>query len=377
MATGPSEILYLAFQRAAQEQNLSLVHHPDLRQQIEFITRNPQNRACVRFIMACSLAKIHSPEVDIRKPYTEIGDNEAYSGRTYDERYILDFVLQHELPCNMTTAFLTPAFRNRYITLTPDINLVGRPPAIYTATLQLLDAVHNGRLSAEDLLAETLRWLIVIRDEKRDRMRSLLAALRASKGETSLAAEGIVSLVEQHAKLRNAGRLPVGSVAAVDKVAQDVLGERVWPLESHNAADKQTRSLGDLEITLLDDAQVVTSYEMKAKQVTKDDIDIALDKIIHYGTHIHNYIFITTQSIDREVVEYAAGMYDKTGGIEITILDCIGFLRYFLHLFYRVRIAFLEAYQTLMLSEPESAVSQPLKEAFLAMRHAAESNESD
>ena len=36
---------------------------------------------------------------------------------------------------------------------------------------------------------------------------------------------------------------------------------------------------------------------------------------------------------------------------------------------------FLEAYQELVLAEPETAVSQPLKEAFLAMRQAAESNE--
>jgi DNA adenine methylase len=377
MATGPSEILHLAFQRATQNQHQSLVDKDDLREQIEFIARNPQNRACVRFIMACALAKVYSPEVDIRKPYTEIGDSDTYSGRTYDERYILDFVLKHELPCNMTTAFLTPAFRNRNITLTPDTNLVGRPPTIYKAALQLLDAVHNNRLSAEDLLAETLRWLVAIRDEKRDRMRSLLAALRTSKGETSLSAEGIVSLVEQHAKLRNTSRLPVLIVAAVYKAAQDFLGEQVLPLESHNAADKQTGSLGDLVITLIDDEQVITSYEMKAKQVTKDDIDIALDKIIHYGSHIHNYIFITTQPIAQEVTEYAISMYDKTGGIEIAILDCINFLRYFLHLFYRVRIEFLEAYQTLMLLEPESAVSQPLKEAFLAMRNAAESNAND
>jgi hypothetical protein len=374
MATEPSEILHLAFQRATQNLSQALVGKISLCEQIEFIARNPQNRACVRFLMACSLAKIHSPEVDIRKPYTEIGDSDAYSGRTYDERYIFNFVIQHELPCNMTTAFLTPAFRNRYVTLTPDINLVGRPPAIYTATLQLLDAVHKDKLSAEDLLTEILRWLITVRDEKRDRMRSLLAVLKTSRGETLLSAEGIVSLVEQHAKLRNASRLPVLIIAAVYKAAQDFLGERVLPLESHNAADKQTGSLGDLEITLIDDAQVVTCYEMKAKQVKKEDINIALDKIMRYGTHIHNYIFITTLPVDQEVIEYTASMYDKTGGIEITVLDCISFLRYFLHLFYRVRIEFLEAYQTLMLLEPESAVSQPLKEAFLAMRYAAESN---
>ncbi len=38
---------------------------------------------------------------------------------------------------------------------------------------------------------------------------------------------------------------------------------------------------------------------------------------------------------------------------------------------------FLEAYQQLVLDEPESAVSQPLKEAFLALRQAAETGKGD
>jgi DNA adenine methylase len=38
---------------------------------------------------------------------------------------------------------------------------------------------------------------------------------------------------------------------------------------------------------------------------------------------------------------------------------------------------FMESYQQLMLAEPESAVSQPLKEAWLAMRRAAENLSSD
>ncbi len=71
---------------------------------------------------------------------------------------------------------------------------------------------------------------------------------------------------------------------------------------------------------------------------------------------------------------FAATMYDSTGGIEIAILDCISFLRHFLYLFYRLRVQFLEAYQQLVLTEPESALSQPLKEAFLALRQAAESS---
>ena len=54
------------------------------------------------------------------------------------------------------------------------------------------------------------------------------------------------------------------------------------------------------------------------------------------------------------------------------ILDCIGFLRHFLHLFHRLRTDFLDAYQELVLAQPESGVNQALKEAFLALRKAAQ-----
>lgn len=248
---------------------------------------------------------------------------------------------------------------------------MGRPESIYKATLQLLDDVYQRKLSADELLTETVRWLLIVRDEKRQRMSSLLAGLKASKGETSLSAEGIVNLVAQHLKLKNSSRLPVLVVAAAYKAASAYLGEQLQPLQGHNAADKQTGSLGDLEITLIDEQQVVTSYEMKTRKVTKNDIDHAVDKVIQSNQFIQNYIFITTEVIDQEVAAYTYGIYEKTR-VEMVILDCIGFLRHFLHLFYRLRMDFLEAYQELLLAEPESAVNQPLKEAFLALRQAAE-----
>jgi DNA adenine methylase len=60
------------------------------------------------------------------------------------------------------------------------------------------------------------------------------------------------------------------------------------------------------------------------------------------------------------------------GGVEIAILDCIGFIGHFLQLFHRLRTNFLDEYQKLVLEEPASAVSQPLKEAFLTLRKVME-----
>ncbi|MDZ8069066.1 MAG: restriction endonuclease, SacI family [Nostoc sp. DedQUE08] len=373
MSTTPAAILDVALQKASSSIVQPIVTNPSIAEKIDYVSRYVGNRAVVRLLLACSLAAIHRGNVDIRKPYTEIGTPDAYSGRYYDESYITAFINKHELPCNPTTAFLTPALRNRNITLTPAVNLVGRPPKLYEVALELLDDVHQGRITAEELLAQTIRCLIIARNEKRQRMETLLADLKKSKDAIPLSAEEIITLLRQHLACRGSSRLPVLMVAAAYQVAEQYIGERFLPLESHNAADEQTGALGDLEITLVDDEKVISSYEMKTRRVTLADIDRALQKINSTGKRVDNYIFITTDAIEKGIQEYASSMYDRTDGIEIVVLDCISFVRHFLHLFHRLRSQFLSAYQQLVLTEPDSAVSQPLKEAFLALRQAAES----
>ena len=368
----PSGLLDIALKTASEAQtNLT---SEDTAKQVEFVCQN-WNRSGTRFLIATLLAKVHNPKVDIRKPYTAIGDDDAYSGRTYDETYVQPFIVEHDLPCNPTTAFLTPAFRNRDVMLTPDINLEGRPPELYETLLHLLDDVQKQNTSAAELLAETVRSLLSLRDENRQRLTALLTPKSDSEGELPLSAEAIVTLIEQHLQSPNTSRLPVLVVAAAYKAAETFLGEHARPLYSHTAADKQTGAMGDVEITLIDD-EVITGYEMKDKRVVRGDIDRALQKIADSGKKIDNYIFITTDVIEREVREYAASIYESTGGIEMVILDCIGFLRHFLHLFHRIRMQFLDEYQTLLLLEPASAVRQELKETFLALRRAASRGEN-
>ena len=374
MASGPADILRSVYERVSSDLTKPIVTIPDIAERIESVTRTPSNRACVRVLLACSLAKISNPKVDIRKPYTEIGDADVYSGRDYDQDYISPFVHKHRLPCNPTTAFLTPGWRIGNNTLTPDLNTKGRPPLIYKATRQLLTDVYEGRISAEDLLAETIRRLLIMRDEQALIRTSLLAGLSSSVGNLPLSSEDIVTLIEQHLKSPNSSRLPVLVVAAAYEAAKDFLGENVLPLEGHNAADKQTQSLGDVHITLMGDNDVVTVYEMKAKRVTQNDINDALLKIHRkmMNRKIDNFIIITTEEIDEQVKTYAAGLYAQTGGIEFAVLDCLGFLRHFLHLFHRIRLQFLDTYQRLLLEEPDSAVRQTLKDLFLILRLNAE-----
>ncbi len=358
---------------ASQPARSSLITN-EAADKLDFVSRCIVNRATVRLLMACLLAKIQKPVVDARKPYTEIGGMDSFSGRTYDETYLTPFINRYGLPCNPTTAFLTPALRNMNRVLTPDLNLEGRPREAYKYTLELLGDAQAERVPAMDLPIETLRILILVRDERAARMSGLLAGLRQTEDALPLASEGVMTLISQHLACKNASRLPVIVIAAAYRAAGQRLGETFLPLRSHNAADEQTGALGDLEIVLIGDAKVLTCYEMKQKRVTREDIDRALQKFSGRAERIDNYIFITTDVVEDAVKDYAASVYLNSGGIEVVILDCLSFLRHFLHLFHRLRTAFLSAYQDLLLAEPDSAVSQPLKEAFLVLRQAAEAD---
>ncbi|MBT9132798.1 MAG: hypothetical protein DDT33_01327 [Firmicutes bacterium] len=371
----PDEILNGIHERAIATLNTTVISNQTIRERVDYVCRCMSNRAGVRLLMSCLLGKLDKPNVDPRKPYTEIGGADSFSGRTYDEHHLTKFINEHRLPVNPATAFLTPTLRNIDHPLTTDRELVGRPRDLYKKTLELLEDVVKKRIAADVLFVETVRVLLLLRNEKLARIASLLGALERTEGALSLSSEAIVTLINQHLACKNASRLPVLVVVAAYEAAGTRFAENVLPLNSHNAADLQTGSLGDVEICLVGDDSVVTAYEMKLKRVTQDDIDAAVTKILRESKRIHNYLFVTTDAIDPIVAEYAATFYEKTDGTEIAILDCIGFLRHFLHLFHRIRSDYLNAYQALVMNEPDSAVSQTLKEAFLALRQAAESGE--
>lgn len=368
----PTEILETLCQKTLQNIAQSVVKSAT-REKVEFVCRCNINKAPIRFLMSCLLAKIHNPEVDIRKPYTEIQGSDTYSGRFYDERFVELLVHKYKLPCNPTTAYLTPAFRNLDRLLTTDLVLVGRPREVYVHTLEILNIVHTKQEKPENVLEEIIRFLLIIKSEDEKRMQQLIADLKQADDVLPLAVEEIVTLLFQHLRCKGSSRLPVLIVASAYQTVKSKIGEVNKLLEAHNAADKQTGSVGDVEITLANDDSIVTCYEMKDKRVTKTDIDVAFQKISKSKNKIDNYIFITTDIIELEVTEYVKTFYERTG-VEFAVLDCIGFIRHFLHFFHRQRNNFLNIYQATVLAEPTSSVSQPLKEAFLALRRAAEAD---
>lgn len=166
----PEKILKEIYDRAVTTLPISVITDENIREQVEYICRCTSNRAGVRLLMSCLPGKLDNPTIDPRKPYTEIGGTDSFSGRTYDERYLTSFTNEHRLPVNPTTTFLTPTLRNINHDLTTDQELVGRPRNLYKTTLQLLEDVTENRIPADILFVETVRVLLNIRDENLARM---------------------------------------------------------------------------------------------------------------------------------------------------------------------------------------------------------------
>lgn len=83
----PSEILDQVLQAAQSALSQRQTRHQENIDRLELICRYPDNRAPVRVLLACMLARAADAALDPRKPYTHIGTPDSFSGRMYDERY--------------------------------------------------------------------------------------------------------------------------------------------------------------------------------------------------------------------------------------------------------------------------------------------------
>ena len=67
----PKQILEQAMEQARLSVN-PLIHEESIYTRLEFVCEGSLNRSGVRVLLACTLAKIHRPDIDIRKPYKAI-----------------------------------------------------------------------------------------------------------------------------------------------------------------------------------------------------------------------------------------------------------------------------------------------------------------
>ena len=337
---------------------------PELKKVLQNIAQS-KNKAVARFLISVLVAKSADPTVDIRKPFVDRSDPTSFSGRTVDENYLQSIILQQNLPLNRTTAYLTPAFRTPTTTfLNKDAVLKGKPQYLYTDLIGLLNQIVDTNIKANKVLVEFLKILLQKQAADDQRLQTLIEQSHVYEDLIPLSTEDIVAIIRQQLDLDNSSRLPVLIIASIYDTLAPFTTEKVLKLFAHNAADSQTGSIGDLQIAL--DDEIVTVYEMKDRLVTIEHLEEVVSKVVSAKVTVHNYLLITTKSIDPDIQYEARNWYGRLSGTEITVLDCLDFTRYFLHLFHRSRKEFLDNYLQRVLAEPASSVSVSLKQNLLS-----------
>src|ERR1041384_8089259 len=104
-------------------------------------------------LIGCALARIIDPEIDIRLPYMNQGEN-AFNGRTVDERVVNPFLRDHAIPCS-TGPYLSAIRRN--VSFIPE-TLGQRDRKAYLAFLRFISRLEA---STPETARQYLRYLLL------------------------------------------------------------------------------------------------------------------------------------------------------------------------------------------------------------------------
>lgn len=118
----------------------------------------------------------------------------------------------------------------------------------------------------------------------------------------------------------------------------------------------------------LPDWKYRVAYEVKDRPVTRADLEVALEKIARQADgELQQYIFFgTAKAAGDAVSELLSPLYTETG-IDFLQLDCVEFVRHFLSIFHMARESFIEGFQLAIEAESNSAISDTVKIAVLAI----------
>ena len=112
-------------------------------------------------LIGCCVARILDETIDIRLPYMNQGEN-AFNGRTLDEKVINPFLREKEIPCSKAP-YLSSLRRN--IRLVPETATGLRDKKAFAAMLEFVEHVRGAStLDAQAMLRTLLRGFISLRD---------------------------------------------------------------------------------------------------------------------------------------------------------------------------------------------------------------------
>lgn len=250
------EILQTSFEEA--EGNFRERIAPEVPEEIDraiaalFSSRTQSYREA---LIGCALARMIDQDIDIRLPYMNQG-NDAFNGRTLDERVVNPFLHEKQIPCSRGP-FLA-AFR-RNVRFEPETERGLRDREGFRQMLVFIEHLRAADSeSARALLHRLLRGFVELRDASEIAL-TRIARLSVEQHEVLL--DGLLATP-------SGGRMPVLFVVAMLRTLSECYGMG-WQIEWQgiNVADAASGASGD--VTVRRGGEVVLAVEVTERTVDR------------------------------------------------------------------------------------------------------------
>lgn len=300
------------------------------RQDLDIILSNAESgKAALAVVITSLVKKIITPSQDIRIHQTNMQG--GYSGRGLDTKVVTPFIRTNDFPfMSAGSGWLTRSFEQRS-PYTLDYKGSVKPLELKKAFLSILDNVQKGKLDPKKALEYLFAGLEAGRDKN--------ASLKLAK-PTGLSIETVVHYLDQHFmydyKSSGASRLPVLAIyAAYMQMMKEVSRYKGFTLPAllrHNAADKKTDTIGDIQV-LDAEKRIVEAVEIKHLiEITPTIIDTAYKKF--KSEPVKRYYLLTTSNANSHAEANSKASIDiqKKCGCQVIANGVEPTLKYYLRL---------------------------------------------
>jgi DNA (cytosine-5)-methyltransferase 1 len=359
----PRGVLETAYAEAFRADTPIIELSPQQREWAEAIVQKAESQKAVLAATLTSLVKkIVTPDQDIRLHKVEMPG--GYSGRSFDTQHVTTFL--HEkmprLAMKSGSGWLTRSIEQNHAF---GLNFTGKiqDEVVKNAFLQLLNDVEENNADASSYLREVFVLLL-----RHAQAADIVFAPTPNAGQVTI--QSVIKALHQHffTKYVGAGasRLPVlaiYSVYAVSMKDEEYADKRLLPLKSHTTSDTKSSSLGDVEITDVQD-NFFEAIEIKHDiSITPTLVEDAYAKFQQLP--LERYYLLTTaspNSVEEQTIEKLISQIRREHGCEVIVNGVLPTIQYYLRRGKRTA-AFLEAYTTVM--QEDFAANTDLKETHL------------
>lgn len=249
-------------------------------------------------LVGSALARLVDPTRNLRKPYVKQGDD-AYNGRTLDERVVNPFLHEHTVPSSKAP-FLS-AFR-RNIEFVPETARGLRDREGYAAFLEVIEALSDASPpEARTILRHLLYRFVQLRDAANI---TLAQVRRLSLDQNEALIDGLLATP-------SGGLLPVLLVVALFRTLSERFGLGwIVTCQGINVADSASGAGGD--VTVQREGRLVLAVEVTERPLDRSRVVSTFNTKISPQS-IEDYLFLTTAAAPPDEAKAAARQYFAQG----------------------------------------------------------------